>query len=698
MIQSSTSCFSHHNIFLKGNGDVYSFGYNCFGQCGTGNTTNIQTPTKIMNNPKIKSIVLGHENSFYLENDGNLYGCGRNEYGQIGIKDNKTNLLTFTFICSNVTQIFASYQLTIIQKDDGKLYWCGKWDGLNKQSDGFTEINIDNVISFSRGFDHSLFLKENGEVWVMGNNNYGQCGFEEKVGVVDVPRLLLTDPNILSISCGYTHSSFILTRGEKGNTILKCFGNNSSGELGIGNTNNTFEIETINSFPNISSVHCGGYYFTFILTRDGEVYGSGYNAHGQLGLGNNNNYSSFTKTNLQNISFITTGFYHSIFVNRNKEIFVCGYGGNYELGLGDASNKNIACKLGFDDIKLIQNNHLSFEFEVNFNFELKVENEETRKEEIKKIMKEEKPIKEMIDEIFSEKNNFGYDLSQMKFMFISSLQINEIQVDKNEIYRKIFFCGWKARENKMNVVFCLPSNNNNLVIEQKNENNNLKNTNKELQKEIEDLKTNNNQLQKELEDLNEKNKILEKEKEEKKEKEEELKKKIKENIEKINSFSPSFNLENEEKEENLFSFVDENLNKNFICGVCKKVMKDPQQCGECDRKCCEKCCKNEKFCPFECEFEEMEPLSLMKKKISNLLIKCNVDGKEMKFSEYEKHLEEHNFECKWKCGFKENKKNLVVLHETQCPIFLDHIKKEKEKYCDSLPNTFQQLFEIIEKK
>eukprot|EP01091_Cochliopodium_minus_P014005 TRINITY_DN4661_c2_g1_i1.p1 TRINITY_DN4661_c2_g1~~TRINITY_DN4661_c2_g1_i1.p1 ORF type:complete len:212 (-),score=55.95 TRINITY_DN4661_c2_g1_i1:9-644(-) len=210
MKQNSTSCFSDHNIFLKENGDVYSFGSNEYGQCGTGNTNDVKTPTIIMNNPKIESIVLGQHNSFYLENDGNLYGCGLNDNGQLGIKNKKTNFSTFIFISSKVSQICASYLLTFIQKDDGKFYWGGNWDGSDIQSDGFSEINIDNVISFSCGHNYALFLKKNGQVWVMGNNNYGQCGFEQKVSFVEVPSLLLTDPNIFSISCGYSSSLILI--------------------------------------------------------------------------------------------------------------------------------------------------------------------------------------------------------------------------------------------------------------------------------------------------------------------------------------------------------------------------------------------------------------------------------------------------------------------------------------------------------
>ena len=46
--------------------------------------------------------------------------------------------------------------------------------------------------------------------------------------------------------------------------MLKCFGYNYCGQLGLGNTNDQFGVASIESFPKISSVHCG-WAHTFIL-------------------------------------------------------------------------------------------------------------------------------------------------------------------------------------------------------------------------------------------------------------------------------------------------------------------------------------------------------------------------------------------------------------------------------------------------
>ena len=48
---------------------------------------------------------------------------------------------------------------------------------------------------------------------------------------------------------------------------MKCFGGNNLGQLGLNNNNNQFEIQQINSFSNISSIHCGTYHSIILLGK-----------------------------------------------------------------------------------------------------------------------------------------------------------------------------------------------------------------------------------------------------------------------------------------------------------------------------------------------------------------------------------------------------------------------------------------------
>eukprot|EP01091_Cochliopodium_minus_P009202 TRINITY_DN2206_c0_g1_i1.p1 TRINITY_DN2206_c0_g1~~TRINITY_DN2206_c0_g1_i1.p1 ORF type:complete len:420 (-),score=80.47 TRINITY_DN2206_c0_g1_i1:15-1274(-) len=352
MQSKSNSCFSHHNIFMKENGDIYAFGNNSMGQCGTGDFTDIKTPTKIMNNPKIKSIVLGEYSSFFIEENGDLYACGNSLYK--GIKDSNEKTPNFVFFMSDVKQIFCSNLLTIIQKKNGKIIWCGN---IEDQiiSDGYEELDIDNVDSFSCGSDHILFFKANGEVWVMGSNSNGQCGLNDDLDFIKSPLLLMSDKNIKAVCCGWYYS-YILLRDEKGVSSLKVFGSCEFGQLGLGECDNQCKLSTIFSFPNISSIHCSSIH-AILLMENGDVYSCGYNVDGQLGLGiNDENVSNFTKIDLKDISHVTVGDNHSVFVNRNKEIFVCGKNDLGQLGLGDNNSRISPCRLEFLDLHLIHNN------------------------------------------------------------------------------------------------------------------------------------------------------------------------------------------------------------------------------------------------------------------------------------------------------------------------------------------------------
>eukprot|EP01091_Cochliopodium_minus_P001466 TRINITY_DN1132_c1_g1_i1.p1 TRINITY_DN1132_c1_g1~~TRINITY_DN1132_c1_g1_i1.p1 ORF type:complete len:397 (-),score=94.70 TRINITY_DN1132_c1_g1_i1:26-1216(-) len=346
MKSNSNSGNASHNIFVTENGDVYSFGNNEYGQCGLESDEEyIFMPTKVMNNQKIKSISISQRNSLILEKNGNLFGCG---YGSL-LTLGEFKVKNFTHILSDVLRISCSEYFVVIQKFDRKIYWVGILG--SSSSNHLKEIEIEDVFHFSTGYDHILFFKENGEVWAMGNNEEGQCGIKEEKKC-ETPVLIFKDENIEAVECGYKFS-FILTRNNDGNTILKSFGNNVGGKLGIGHSNKEKkEIFTIQSFQNISSIHIGAH-FSLILTDDGDVYGCGTNWDGQLCTGNTNDCNSFTKGILSGIRYIKVGFNFSFFFLENKEIFVCGEGSSGELALEDMGTKNIARKFEHCHLKLI---------------------------------------------------------------------------------------------------------------------------------------------------------------------------------------------------------------------------------------------------------------------------------------------------------------------------------------------------------
>ena len=118
---------------------------------------------------------------------------------------------------------------------------------------------------------------------------------------------------------------FVLTKNEN----IYVWGNNNYGQLGIGDNNNR-NIPTLLNLPNNEkplSISCG-YNHTICLTKNENIYVWGNNDYGQLGIGDNNNRNIPTLLNLPNNEkplSISCGYYHTICITKNENIYVWGY-------------------------------------------------------------------------------------------------------------------------------------------------------------------------------------------------------------------------------------------------------------------------------------------------------------------------------------------------------------------------------------
>ena len=154
------------------------------------------------------------------------------------------------------------------------------------------------------GFSHTCVLVDTGEINCWGRGTYGQTGHGTTAAIGDdedpgaVPDgYQLTMPGLrkaVAITAGYNHTCALLT-----NATVVCWGNNTFGQLGYGNTNDIGDDERPNENPvnggilalpanaKVAVVAAGGNH-TCAITVDGDVYCWGDNAFGQLGYGNTN--------------------------------------------------------------------------------------------------------------------------------------------------------------------------------------------------------------------------------------------------------------------------------------------------------------------------------------------------------------------------------------------------------------------------
>ena len=288
-------------------------------------------------------------------------GTGYNAYGQLGLGHN-SNISYFNQITQNTDNtksVYCGYHYTIILKNDGTLWGCGKNDigqlGLNDSShrNAFTEITgINDVKLVCCGSNHNLALKKDGTLWGCGWNSSGQLGLNDSINRYTFTKIETNTNNIKEIYCG-TGQSYLL---EHDGTLWGC-GYNEFGQLGLGNTTNRYTFTQITkNVDNIKKIYCGGKYI-FILKNDNTLWGCGRNDLGQLGLGDNTNRTEFTQVteNVDDIKEIYCGELHSFILKNDGTLWSCGANNYGQLGLGDKTNRNIFTQViyNIDNIKKI---------------------------------------------------------------------------------------------------------------------------------------------------------------------------------------------------------------------------------------------------------------------------------------------------------------------------------------------------------
>jgi alpha-tubulin suppressor-like RCC1 family protein len=212
----------YHSLAIGSDGNLYAWGYNEIGQLGDGTTTEHDSPEVITLasgvTPTEISAVYYH--SMAIGSDGNLYAWGDNINGQLG-DGTTTNHSSPEVIAlaSGVTPttISAGGLSSLAIGSDGNLYAWGE-NGNGQLGDGTTTSRpspelitlapgVTPTAKISAGYDHSLDVGSDGNLYAWGQNNAGQLGDSTTTDDHSPEVITLASGGTpTAISAGFEHS------------------------------------------------------------------------------------------------------------------------------------------------------------------------------------------------------------------------------------------------------------------------------------------------------------------------------------------------------------------------------------------------------------------------------------------------------------------------------------------------------------
>jgi len=231
---------NYHTLALGHDSKIYAWGYNGYGQLGTGGIVNTSSPIGALSGiAGWKKIAAGsYGSSAAIKETGTLWFWGYNASGQ--------------FSCSGGNDRNPRSSPTQISSG-------GTWQDV------------------TLGQEHMLAIKSDGTLWTSGSNSYGQQGYgdtQSRSSLIQVG----SDTTWKKVSAGFHVSFAIKTDGT-----LWGWGYNLGGQLGDNTrTHRSSPVQTVTGGTNWYTVSAA--VSVAALKTDGTFWVWGGNANGSLGL------------------------------------------------------------------------------------------------------------------------------------------------------------------------------------------------------------------------------------------------------------------------------------------------------------------------------------------------------------------------------------------------------------------------------
>ena len=290
---------NYHTCALTASGALKCWGDNSKGQLGDGTTTNRNTPVDVSGlTGGVTLVAAGSYHTCALVN-GIVKCWGYNASGQLGTNNttNSTTPLAVSSLSGSVTAIAAGAAHTCVLIGGGVKCWGDNSRGqLGNGTTTNSSIPVDvsgldgTITAITAGAYYTCALKEevvndvvNRSVKCWGANSSGQLGNNSTTDSSTPVDVISLTSGVTAIAAGYSHTCAL----DGG--VVKCWGNNEFGQLGNNTTTNSSTPVSVSGISGAAKITVG------LLHSCAQVGGKvdcwGLNYYGELGNTSNNDSS-----------------------------------------------------------------------------------------------------------------------------------------------------------------------------------------------------------------------------------------------------------------------------------------------------------------------------------------------------------------------------------------------------------------------
>ncbi|EME30000.1 Probable E3 ubiquitin-protein ligase HERC1 [Galdieria sulphuraria] len=223
-------CGYHITAAITDDG-LYTWGWGEHGQLGQGSLEDSYGPKKVIfddANLAISQLACGDRHCLVRTESGDVYTWGSNEFGQLGIgrynEIYSSPVLLTSLAGMMVTFVAAGDRHSAAVTNTGSLFtWgcgaegqCGHGDYNDCDMPFLVESLVGVfILKVFCGHNFTVALSKDNDIYVFGNNSYGQLGDGSKSSCCTPRKLFFSIPGTIDITCGHFHCTLWTTLEEQ---------------------------------------------------------------------------------------------------------------------------------------------------------------------------------------------------------------------------------------------------------------------------------------------------------------------------------------------------------------------------------------------------------------------------------------------------------------------------------------------------